>query len=142
MKTAIFSRGAIAAALSAAALFCTACTGGSAAPVPVGEPDAPAAAKVDVRGRITNMSFRPDDSGMTLRVEGEKEADTSVDKASVSTRENVTKLFRRKADGTREPITMMAFRNGQTIEATFSGPVAESYPVQATAAEIVIIAEK
>jgi len=150
MKPAITSRIATAAALSAALLIsAAACTGGSSGPAASGDPPAARSGepppapktKVDVRGKVTHMRFQPDDSGVTLRIEGEKYADTSVDKASVSTKENVTKLFRRKPDGTREPITMMAFRNGQTVEATFTGPVAESYPVQATAAEIVIVGE-
>lgn len=140
------SRAAIAAALTVSLLFlagAAACPGGSAPPVPARGAEEPGAAtRVDVRGKIGSMRFQPDDSGVTLLVEGEKEADTGYDKASVGTQENVTRLFRRRPDGSREPITMMSFRLGQTVEATFTGPVAESYPVQATAAEIIIVGEK
>lgn len=76
-------------------------------------------------------------NGITMLVEGKLEHDTSFDKASVTVNMS-SKVLR---DNT--PITtLFAFseiKKGDTIEVTFNGPVAESYPVQGVAATVRIV---
>lgn len=97
--------------------------------------------RVDVRGAITQIT-RSEDQGRgkvlaRVLIEGSKESDTEVDKATVTVT-SATKLFIRRA-GERVPAELAALEEGQKVEALFTGPVMESYPVQATAAEITIL---
>ena len=73
-----------------------------------------------------------------MLVEGKLEQDTSFDKASATVNMRSTVL----RDNT--PITgLFAFseiKKGDTVEVTFNGPVAESYPVQGAAATVRILA--
>ncbi len=73
----------------------------------------------------------------SILVEGQIEPDTSFDKASV-TITSQTRIFEQVGQD-RRPATFEALQMGQTVEAWFIGPVAESYPVQATASDIVIL---
>ena len=45
----------------------------------------------------------------------------------------------RRREQERRPATFEALQVGQKVEAWFTGPVAESYPVQAVASDIVIL---
>lgn len=97
--------------------------------------------RVDVRGPITHIS-RAEGQGRggvlaRILIEGAKEPDTEVDKASVTVTAE-TGLFIRMG-GERKPAGLAALEEGQKVEASFTGPVMESYPVQATAAEITIL---
>jgi hypothetical protein len=97
---------------------------------------------VDVRGQITSML--PDASiGENLgfiRVEGEKEEDTSYDKADIGITKTTSIIMMR---GTaRVPAPFDSLRKGQTVEARFTGPVTKSYPARATASEIVVLETK
>lgn len=101
------------------------------------------ASRVDIRGTISHLSpasgeHKGEVLGRIL-IEGAKEPDTQVDRASVTVRAE-TKLFARKGKK-RQPVEFSALQEGQKVEARFSGPVATSYPVQATAAEITILEE-
>ena len=97
----------------------------------------------DIRGKITNVSPAPlSNSGNILGsilIEGAKERDTSIDKAMTRIT-NRTRLFKMQ-DGKKADAGFEDLKVGLTVEATFAGPVAESYPVQGTAAEIVILAQ-
>lgn len=98
---------------------------------------------IDVRGTITRISRAGGEDrdkvlGRVL-IEGAKEADTQVDKASVTVKAE-TELFIMRG-GERKPAEFAELKEGQKVEARFSGPVMESYPVQATAAEITILEE-
>jgi beta-N-acetylhexosaminidase len=93
---------------------------------------------VDVRGKITTVSVNPSNPAIgSVLIEGKLEKDTSVDKASTRVTAQ-TKVFRMQ-DGKKVAATFGDLKVGQTVEATFTGPVAESYPVQAAAGEIVIL---
>ena len=96
-----------------------------------------------MRGAITRIArVEGEGSGRALAralIEGVKEPDTQVDKANVIVTAK-TELFIRR-DGERKPTEFAALKEGQRVEARFTGPVRESYPVQATAAEITIIEE-
>jgi hypothetical protein len=96
----------------------------------------------DICGKITNATLaNKNPNGLIgwIRVEGAKERDTSIDKASINVMVQ-TDLFKMR-DGKKAVVTFEDLKVGQTVEATFSGPVAESYPVQATAGDIVILAQ-
>lgn len=94
----------------------------------------------DIRGKITHISvYDQRDLYASVRIEGLREADTSLDKA-VARVMLKTKLFKIDA-GRRVEADWGEFKVGQTVGATFTGPIAESYPVQGTVAEIVILAQ-
>lgn len=100
------------------------------------------AGSADIRGTITsidpvNPEGRASDVVGSVLIEGSIEADTQVDKASV-TITRATRILRQEGEG-RRAVTFEALEVGQRVQARFTGPVAESYPVQATAAEIVIL---
>jgi hypothetical protein len=105
---------------------------------------------IGVRGKITRV--QPLDDGAapngvfgTVLVEGVKAPDTSVDKAVVSVTP-ATRLLLRSSEGTgaadkpRTPLRFADLAVGQTVEVRFTGPVRKSYPVQATAAEVIVLA--
>jgi hypothetical protein len=91
-----------------------------------------------IRGSITNRNAGAggDIVGSVL-VEGQVEADTSFDKASIAITAK-TQIFE-QVGSERRLVTFEALQVGRTVEAWFEGPVAESYPVQATASDIVIL---
>jgi hypothetical protein len=99
--------------------------------------------RIDVRGVITSFTRAEGKArGKVLAhvfIEGAKEPDTQVDKASVTVTAE-TKVFINR-DGERKPAEFAALKEGQKVEAGFTGPVRLSYPVQADAAEITILEE-
>jgi hypothetical protein len=103
----------------------------------------PAAGPADVRGTVTNLTMGEAGAGDrlgTILIEGEIEEDTSHDRASV-TITNQTQIFDART-GERQAIGFEALQMGQRVEARFTGPVMESYPVQASASEVVILGEE
>jgi beta-N-acetylhexosaminidase len=100
--------------------------------------------KVDVRGKVSNVTAAADDlkkQGIlgTVLVEGDKDKTVSYDKASVRITDK-TKI--EKLDGKeRKEAKFDDIKKGAVVEATFTGPVAESYPVQAAAKSILILEE-
>ncbi len=96
-------------------------------------PEGKAAATVphtspSITGTVTAIG-----EGGTLRIEANPEEESGSAKAQVRVREGVAILERSGLTRRFEDI-----REGQTVSAWFTGPVAESYPVQATASVIVI----
>lgn len=102
----------------------------------------PVETSADIRGTITDL-FRPEPSVAagdmvgSLLIEGAIEEDTGYDRAFVSVTEE-TQIFEQVGQS-RRPVDFEALAVGQRVEARFLGPVMESYPVQATAVEIVIL---
>ncbi len=88
-----------------------------------------------IRGAITSLQ-QLDGGGASLLVEGVVEQDTSYDKASVRVTPDTTIIA---DDGTAKDAGSL--RTGLRVEIWFTGAVAESYPVQATADTIVILGE-
>lgn len=125
------------AAALAAALFSLAGCG-----APGGAGDAAPGTRADIRGYVAgawgvSADPRPGEVVGSVLIEGELEEDTRFDRASVTVTD-ATRIYRREGDG----FTAAAFADleaGQLVQAVFTGPVAESYPVQATAEEIVIL---
>ncbi len=70
-------------------------------------------------------------------MEGEKETDTEFDKASVSVmkKTKITSII----SGGQEKLEFKDLTLGDRVEVVFTGPVMESYPVQATADSITVI---
>lgn len=120
---------ALAAALAVALL--AACTSDGDAAPGSGDPD--------IRGLITSISDGSGDVIGNIRIEGTIESDTEYDKAVVRI-ESDTRILRQVGDATQE-LAYSDLKVGQTVEAWFTGPVAESYPVQAKASQIVVLAE-
>jgi hypothetical protein len=99
---------------------------------------ASAAFATDVRGKITSISVSATNPVLgTVLIEGKVEKDTSVDKASARVTAK-TSIFRME-DGKKVAGKFSDLKVGQTVEASFTGAVSESYPVQGEAGEIVIL---
>ena len=96
--------------------------------------------KIDIRGIISSAEIVEDEDGSTVMrilVEGEIAPDTNVDKALVSVAPLT--LILQAADGEVWELTARDLEAGMAVEVRFSGPVMESYPVQATAEFVVIV---
>ncbi len=98
----------------------------------------------DIRGRVTEIMVTTPSGAEgpvpmvgKMLVEGEKEPDTNYDRAWVTVTPD-TRIYR-GPDGERVYFT--AVRRGALVEVVFTGPVMESYPVQATASEVRILEE-
>lgn len=93
---------------------------------------APAAAQQDgITGFITDLS------GTTVLIEENPVEQSGSAKAYVEITAE-TQIFREQG-GELVPVTPEDLEIGQLVEATFVGPVAESYPVQATAGSITVL---
>lgn len=93
--------------------------------------------KVDIRGSITSISVSTsiENKVDSLLVEGNIASDTMYDKASIK----ITKDTVIIQDDTKAAATTEYLNEDIIVEIKFAGPVAESYPVQATADIIRII---
>lgn len=95
----------------------------------------------DIRGTIASVTRAApggsDDLRGSILVVGARQEDTIYDRAMVS----ITRRTRilETAGATRKVLDVAALRPGQRVEVRFTGAVRESYPVQATAAEVVIL---
>ena len=98
---------------------------------------ASAAFATDVRGKITSISSATNPALGTVLIDGKVEKDTRVDKASTRVTAE-TSIFRME-DGKKVAGNFSDLKVGQTVEASFTGPVSESYPVQGAASEVVIL---
>jgi hypothetical protein len=104
------------------------------------EPKKVAPPKADVRGEVTKVvGLRAKDRVGNVLVEGAKEKDTQYDKASV-TLSSTTKFYK-WVDGKKKDAKFADVKEGCKVQCVFTGPVAESYPVQATASELIILEE-
>lgn len=96
---------------------------------------------VDIRGQITNVSASQPNQGGVLGqvlVEGKVEKDTGFDKASIRiTKETI--IERKTKDAKPARAEFKNLKVGQQVEAVFTGPIAESYPVQVSAKSVLIL---
>ena len=92
----------------------------------------------DIRGAITGIipskGSAPGVAGF-IRVEGKRDSTTHYDKAAITVTDSTSII---RADGARGAFADL--HEGDSVEASFTGPVRESYPVQATARNIIIMA--
>jgi len=94
---------------------------------------------VDIRGTITTVTVaNPNIKGNGvlgfIMVEGTQEPTTHFDKASIRITNN--SKIERCRDSSPTSATFDALVKGSKVEFVFSGPVAQSYPVQATAQSV------
>ena len=91
----------------------------------------------DIRGTITAIRDGGDGGTISILVEAPVGASTTFDKAWVSLARDTRLLETSGEDFVA--VSPSALMIGEFVEATFDGPVMESYPVQARAREIVIV---
>ncbi|SCG82781.1 hypothetical protein DW1_1208 [Proteiniborus sp. DW1] len=91
--------------------------------------------KIDIRGEITSVVISDDNKVVSILVEGELEEDTSYDKASISIDES-TSIYLLTV---KDKVSAEELKEGIKVDVIFTGPIRESYPVQATAKIIRII---
>jgi hypothetical protein len=96
----------------------------------------PSGGNPSIRGTVVTIAA-PSRVISGFMVEGHQDADTTYDKASVRVTEG-THVFIKQGENYTEA-SASALQVGQAVEVWFTGPVAESYPVQATAQQIVIV---
>jgi hypothetical protein len=94
--------------------------------------------RADIRGTVTSVTPSETLNLGSVLIEGAKEKDTSVDKARITVTSR-TRIYRLE-NGKPVKAGFDALAVGERAQALFSGPVLESYPVQATASEIVVLA--
>jgi hypothetical protein len=95
----------------------------------------PVDTKADVTGFITNVQMIAE-KDIVGRISVESHADKIVDKYVITVNRK-TGLFQQEGDRFKN-ITFNQLENQQWIKLWFAGPVMESYPMQATARQIVI----
>lgn len=98
--------------------------------------------KISIRGMPISVAPATDEEKQagiigTMLVEGTKAKDTEHDKAFIKITKT-TKIFI-KSGKDLKPAKFEDLKGGQKMEVQFVGPVAESFPVQATAGKIVIL---
>lgn len=99
--------------------------------------------RIDIRGRINGVIANKNGTGTPhglqgfIQVDGTRQPDTQYDRAAITIADS-TQISIMKG-GTRNDATFGDLKIGDSVEATFTGPVRESYPVQATASRITII---
>lgn len=97
---------------------------------------------IDIRGIVTSINAANKDGRRTgtlgfVRVEGKREPDTQFDKADI--RVPTDCKIQRTCGNITKIEGFNSLKKGSKVEATFIGPVAESYPVQAKAQSIIIL---
>lgn len=108
------------------------------APAATASPSGDGQGTVDIEGTISDVQAGDGARLGAVRIEGAKVAGNRYDRAQVTVTKD-TRILEKKGDSLA-PATFEALEVGETVQATFVGPVMESYPVQATAGEIVILA--
>lgn len=86
-----------------------------------------------IRGTIVSVETAGDD-GASLLVEGQLESDTQYDRAYVRV-DSATRIY----DAQGRAIATGELSTGVRVEVWFTGAVAESYPVQATAGAVKLL---
>ena len=89
----------------------------------------------EVRGTITSVNGSAN-SG-SIFIDGTTLETTGIDKAKL-TINDATEILRQQG-GKLQRARFSDLRVGQTAQATFSGPVFQSYPVQGTARQVIIL---
>jgi hypothetical protein len=88
-----------------------------------------------IRGTI--VSVLPAEELGSIAVEAPEPPVFEYDRASIAITDKTT-LLRETGDGDIEKISFGEFRLEQRVDVWFTGPVAESYPVQATAGTVLV----
>lgn len=94
----------------------------------------------DIRGNIINIHLahvQGDNLMGSVLIEGTMNGYPQPQNVSVTITEE-TSIFEEQG-GNRRKVTFNSLEVGQKVDVRLTGPVAQSYPVQATAAEIVML---
>jgi len=99
--------------------------------------------RIDIRGRITGVISGSPDMHQAhrvqgfIQVEGKLTEDVQYDKAAITITDS-TRIHIMSGNEKKEG-TFGSLKENDSVEAVFTGPVRESYPVQATALQITIL---
>lgn len=101
-------------------------------------------AQVDIRGTILNINPAQVNSNIlgTIYVEGPLYEDTFYDKASIKITSSTLIYQVDNQLSSNDQFVQIPFselQTGMMVEVTFTGPVLESYPVQATAKKVLVL---
>jgi hypothetical protein len=101
-------------------------------------------AQVDIRGTILNINPAQANSNIlgTIYVEGPLYEDTFYDKASIKITSSTLIYQVDNQLSSNDQFVQIPFsvlQTGMMVEVTFTGPVLESYPVQATAKKVLVL---
>lgn len=101
-------------------------------------------AQVDIRGTILNIFPSQVNSDIlgTIYVEGPLYEDTFYDKASIKITSSTLMYQVDNQLSSNDQFVQIPFSElqaGMMVEVTFTGPVLESYPVQATAKKVLVL---
>lgn len=91
----------------------------------------------DLRGSITGVT-KAEERALRNGVQGSFLVRASSGADAAVTVMDSTKIYLQQAKD-RRPASFDALKPGLTVEVRFAGPAAQSYPVQATAAEVLIL---
>lgn len=100
--------------------------------------------QVDIRGTILNINPAQVNSNIlgTIYVEGPLNEDTFYDKASIKITSSTLIYQVDNQLSSNDQFVQIPFselQTGMMVEVTFTGPVLESYPVQATAKKVLVL---
>ena len=124
-----------AVALVALSLVAVAACGGSGGD-PGGDKTPPPVGAADITGRLSQLSLAADGTASFLVV-ADPSTSGAYDRAMVRTTAD-TVVWAPAGDG-RRTLTAGDLRAGLRVAVRFTGPVAESYPVQAVAAAVEVL---
>ena len=125
---------AVLAALSVAVVGgCGGGAGGGGSPPPAPLPSGAA----DITGSIKTLTAGAGAASVSVLVVADPSVTSSVDRAVVSV--NADTLVWAPAGEGRRALSVADLAVGQRVAVRFSGPVAESYPVQAGAADVEVL---
>lgn len=129
------------AALAALAVLGSAvvggCGGATAAQPASPSPSAPPSVAADITGVVSDLTPGGDAGTATLLVVASPDAPSSYDRAWVRVTPQTTVWAPDGEGGTTPALEDLAV--GRRVAVWFAGPVAESYPVQATASDVEVL---
>jgi hypothetical protein len=128
----VVRKGVLTALMLLGCLLMVGCTGTTAEATAV--PIATVTTPPDMRGTVQNWEFTEGEGA--LLVEGQMADGTDM---AAQVRVTGQTQIIRQANNVLEAGEITQLANGQEVELRFEGPVAESYPIQATAREVVIL---
>lgn len=128
------ARAAFAALAVLAAVVAGGCGGSTAQPAP--SATAPPSIPAGITGTIHQLTTDADSGQTVILVVDDGAIQGAVDRASVKVTSDTVVWMLKGGTGTAADLGA-----GQMVSVWFDGPVAESYPVQATAADIRILLE-
>jgi hypothetical protein len=131
------------AALAALTVLGAAVVGGCGGATATGpdspSPSAPPSGAADITGVVSDLAAGGDAGTVTFLVAADPDAAGAYDRAWVRTTAATT--IWAPAGEARTDLTVDDIADGQRVAVRFTGPVAESYPVQATAGDVEILTQ-